>query len=147
MLEAQPSTQKGIIFPPHHILDQNRLISVAQSILSNIQTPQSTEPGQDLIMVNLVLCHKDGNEGEGITSREIYKGHQTFWYVEVLSSLYQSCGTLTSPQIESKGNQWVKILSTKKLSITYLSQNYCILYAFLNWSCIIIKILYQNPLV
>lgn len=37
-------------------------------------------------MVNLVLCHKDGNEGEGITSREIYKGNQTFWYVEVLST-------------------------------------------------------------
>lgn len=37
-------------------------------------------------MVNLVLCHKDGNEGESIKSREIYKGHQTFWYVEVLST-------------------------------------------------------------
>lgn len=37
-------------------------------------------------MFNLVLCHKDGNEGEGVTSCEIYKGHQTFWYVEVLST-------------------------------------------------------------
>ena len=42
-----------------------------------------TRPGPDY---GLVLCHKDGNEGEGITSREIYKGHQTFWYVEVLST-------------------------------------------------------------